>query len=548
MAVAAPPGRPVSLEDVHGLLVAGDQGPLPSLQFFGSDPAGQFVWRVLVYVLRVRGDGFMVAAPAAEEVVAFFSGAEVSEIFAVQHVDELQVETTRGRQSGSAAAVLIDVPGSEVGNFRRPVRGTSRLPLFKFEVEGVMVRPNRAAALRAAEEWIAQTMDEDTAGEYGTAGSELEEGAEEVLPNGVDQNAYLQLQAELDRARQELAARARADRQSVQTGQILAQQTPGLLGSVPPAPASQTALERLRMLAGPAPSRIGQVERQARIPNVAGPSEVVQQEQSLEVLGGQEVDELEMQMASAQDPMQRLVLLQMQQLKLLTQQLTSKQPQDAIHAALGSGGDSSTGSSAGIKGCLAREAYIKISSNLVNYAQTVEQNALQELGHSAESVHPGLMRDYVEKRLPLGNMRLLTQMAYLASNGWEVGARTGNRELQGFAAKLLCFAEQTALDEGRTGLSWLLTGLPEPNYAVTQRNVVRYGAKPFSRLSAPSWIAANVGYLKDLEFLDSRIKATDKVDPKAEVKDPPKNNPNPRPRRRKPKGGADAGDGSSAQS
>ena len=54
------------------------------------------------------------------------------------------------------------------------------------------------------------------------------------------------------------------------------------------------------------------------------------------------------------------------------------------------------------------------------------------------------------------------QMGFMMASAYETGQRTGNRELAGFGAKGL---EQTALDEGKTSLSWLLTGLPEPNFA-----------------------------------------------------------------------------------
>ena len=67
---------------------------------------------------------------------------------------------------------------------------------------------------------------------------------------------------------------------------------------------------------------------------------------------------------------------------------------------------------------------------------------------------------------------------------------------------------ETANDAGRTHLSWLLTSHPEPNYALTQKNKMRTGVVPFTRLGQPSWISANVAYLKDLDFIEGRIKAT----------------------------------------
>ena len=51
----------------------------------------------------------------------------------------------------------------------------------------------------------------------------------------------------------------------------------------------------------------------------------------------------------------------------------------------------------------------------------------------------------------------------------------------------------TALDEGKTSLSWLLTSLPEPNFSQVQLTRACSSIKPFSRLCNPSWIAANVG-------------------------------------------------------
>ena len=186
------------------------------------------------------------------------------------------------------------------------------------------------------------------------------------------------------------------------------------------------------MLAGPAPTHIGQVERQARTSNAAGHLETMQQEQSLELLDGEELDQLaELQLASAQDPMQRLMLLQMQQLRLLTKQIAGRQPQDAIHAALGSGGENSSGSSAGIKGRLAREAYIKISKNLVNYAQTVEQNALQELGQVSDAASPGLSGEAIA----VGEHEA-SHSGCLLPCCQGVGSRTGNREMQGHTTKL----------------------------------------------------------------------------------------------------------------
>ena len=76
--------------------------------------------------------------------------------------------------------------------------------------------------------------------------------------------------------------------------------------------------------------------------------------------------------------------------------------------------------------------------------------------------------------------------------------------MQGFAARLMLFAEQTALDGGKTPLAWLLTGFadPSPHLWSTKK---RQGVKPYSRLAAPTWMAANLAYLKDLDYLETRM-------------------------------------------
>ena len=66
--------------------------------------------------------------------------------------------------------------------------------------------------------------------------------------------------------------------------------------------------------------------------------------------------------------------------------------------------------------------------------------------------------------------------------------------------------EQTALDSGRTQLSWLLTGLQDPPYHLLVNHRRRPGMEPFSRLCAPSWISANLAYVKDLDYIEARMR------------------------------------------
>ena len=187
------------------------------------------------------------------------------------------------------------------------------------------------------------------------------------------------------------------------------------------------------------------------------------QEAQLEVVEAGEPLEAAIMEAAAvsQDPIHKMLALQMQQVELLRKQLQAKQSADPIQNLLGGDGAISSGGT-NIKGCLAREAYVKLSADLVKMASVGESNAATDLGLQPSQVIPGLLQDYMEKRIPLADQKLLTQMGYLMCHAYEVGARTGNKALQGFGVKGMMFVEQASLDGGRTGLAWLLVGLPEP--------------------------------------------------------------------------------------
>ena len=60
--------------------------------------------------------------------------------------------------------------------------------------------------------------------------------------------------------------------------------------------------------------------------------------------------------------------------------------------------------------------------------QSGSKNALTELGMTTSE--PGLMRSYLEKRVPLGDLKTLQYLGTMAAYGWETGYRSGNRELQ----------------------------------------------------------------------------------------------------------------------
>lgn len=122
--------------------------------------------------------------------------------------------------------------------------------------------------------------------------------------------------------------------------------------------------------------------------------------------GALELEALAQIAETVDDPLQKLIALQMQQNALVVQKLVSqaKPAQDRISAALGS---ESGSSSSGVKGCVARDAFVKTMEDVVSTGNSIMLCAASDLGIPEDQIHSGLLRDYMERRMPLGDHRML---------------------------------------------------------------------------------------------------------------------------------------------
>ena len=264
---------------------------------------------------------------------------------------------------------------------------------------------------------------------------------------------------------------------------------------------------RLQQLAGPPPTRgtragvgVGQ-----QIPSQQ--TQVTDQENSLLLeldRGAMEAGEVEKLLTNEPvgSTMEQLLMTQIQQNSLLLQKLVAGKPAHPFMAAL-SGSDSGSGSSSGVKGCVARETYLKAIQDLVGIAEVVKQNAMAELGWQQiwKILQP---RDVLWKGRWLCH-RTLGYVATLAAEGWAVAHETSNLPMMGFLPKLLMFVEQTCLDHGKTQLAWLLTGCADPAFNLHHGMKTHSSLRPFSTLARASWVSANIAYLKDLDYLEGRM-------------------------------------------
>ena len=480
-----------------------------------GDPAEEA--KILCHLIRCRASGFLVVAPATEYVAAFLdllgSSDDRGEI--ITHEVSLALEDSRGRKFGTGTVLLVDLPADYAGAFLRAggLRGAALVGLHRINVDGTVARPAAKAAWNAAALWISEmAAGDETIQEYLTAESGLEADAEELLPDaGADQEAVEQtdLVAQLQARIQELESQ-------VTTTPALQPQADAFVQPRPKAPPTRlfpagvgqeqldpTVLERLKALAGPPPRRLSKMDA-SQPPR--GPAASAAQHAAAEVdTGALELEALGQIAETVDDPLHRLLALQMQQNALVVQKLVSqnKNAPDRISAALGS---KSGSSSSGVKGCVARDAYIKTMEDVISTGHSIMLCAASDLGIPEDQIHSGLLRDYMERRMPLGDHRMLSYLSQFFAVGWQLSFEENNQFAMGLLARGLMMAEQIALDSGRCQFAWLLSAMPEPNLQAISQNKRRIGLKPYSKLAAAPWVAGNIAYLKDLDYLENRLK------------------------------------------
>ncbi|OLQ14911.1 hypothetical protein AK812_SmicGene904 [Symbiodinium microadriaticum] len=332
---------------------------------------------VTAYLVRVRQNGFMVMLPDLEAVRARLDALvnEDGESIPLQRRDQVQAETVRGRQLGPGRVILADFPWSGCEFFVKPtaLRGmTDRASrVLTLSVGDVVARPSAADAQDTAGRWIDQ-LDPDTVQEYWASandgGAEEEEAPDEEAPLAPPHPALL--------ARTLPAGQSGQTRRPFQTSRGL----------------STAELDRLMSPAGGPPARTGTLERHRAPPNP--PSEGgLHLEAEFGALPPAEVQDSAAELMDSTSTLQTLLLAQMRQNAVLLEKLVSGKHGDGIQEALAGAGGSGSESSSGIKGHLAREAFVKQVSDCKLVAAKVQENAMTELGLSA--TEPGMMRTYM---------------------------------------------------------------------------------------------------------------------------------------------------------
>ena len=444
----------------------------------------------VVFPIMVRVGGFMVASPSSPIAQAALEAVDCGlEIEPAVYHGTLQLETTGGRRLGEVDAILVDFPWA-AATALSPSAAMKSLPpgkakAIQFTKDNAFGRPTRQSAEDLAARWIGSTLDEETAQEYPT-GEELEpvegqphDGAEAVSADVVQalQQRILELERQV---------------QTPQTGTTVLEAKPKAPALLKPA---GNYAGSNRLAEAPATGRIS--------PSSCGETGSPKSMAFDHVLA--DVEGLDL-IAQDGDALSKVMMGQLRQNQLLLQKLLGPRYQDPVLGALsGSSGSDSASASSGVKGCLARDAFIRAMTDLQKVAAVTQANAAKELGLSEEKIDGNLMKKYVERRIPIGDNKMVGYIAFMMAEAWMVGWEAENVQLLGMVSKVLYFLEQTSLDGGKMQLSWLLTGMAEPPFNLYSNNRRRAGLQPFCRLCHPTWVAANLSYVRDLDILESKM-------------------------------------------
>ena len=387
MAVRAPPvGGELSLEQIAALPVSPTTGRvLPLLTLVGSLAEEREI-KILVHLVRCRPNGFMGILPNLPEVVAVLESlVDLDENAGVFHKEiRINVEDSKGRRFGQLDAIIADFSEGCCQAFRRgpAIRGRISADLLRLKVEDSVARPSARAAWQASEDWIAEMAEDDSMHEYLTAAEEVQpvqEGGDSGVENEGHADVVAQLQArimELESLQRSPAAQSPAPRVTILPEPPTRTHYPTQLFGMPGTQTGDldvSTVNRLKSLAGPPPSRLsGLAGARAKAP----PS-VRQNAYAEHQAEAVETSELEQVLDQTTDPLQKILALQMQQTAALVQKLV-KPPVDPITGALGN--ESGSSSSSGVRGCVAREAFLRTFEDVVGTGRIMTQHAAQDLG------------------------------------------------------------------------------------------------------------------------------------------------------------------------
>ena len=184
---------------------------------------------------------------------------------------------------------------------------------------------------------------------------------------------------------------------------------------------------------------------------------------------------------------------------------------DAVLDALGRSGASSEdfgeGKLSGAKGAAAMEAWRKLlreqpqSVSKIMRRQVAEANLGGPESVETPDARVHSLREYLTSNICFDKSRGLAYFGWALATIGDLMRAGAWYEAEAELLLTLACIEQVTLDDGRWGLAWILTHLPEPPWARISHRAPNSTLKPFTRMLPPSWAAAAASYVRDMNAL-----------------------------------------------
>lgn len=195
----------------------------------------------------------------------------------------------------------------------------------------------------------------------------------------------------------------------------------------------------------------------------------------------------------------------------------------------------------GVKGIAARQ--ILADSFRKNpekvYKIFKDRLALARRKSSASSLESRDLWLHMQETVPLGTLRTLTYVGFQATAMFESIEQGDLERLKMLVCLQAIFVEQAAYDGGSLRVAHLLTCMEDPPFHQTEGHKVAKVDFPHGQLSDPRWLAAQLGYLRDVEVITDKTVKFARGAPSSsgavaeEIEAAPKVKPKWKPKRRK---------------
>ena len=145
----------------------------------------------------------------------------------------------------------------------------------------------------------------------------------------------------------------------------------------------------------------------------------------------------------------------------------------------------------------------ELARNPKYFTSTIRAAARRELADAAgvDDSRSDSLHEFLLRRGCFGKAKTSVYLTTAIARAADMLARGEKDQAEALLSLMVMSSDQAALDSGRWPLAWLMSHQPEPLWSDLSRQPPQDAMVPFTKLAHPTWVAAAVGQMKDMEVL-----------------------------------------------